>query len=225
MARYSVYLETADDRRCLAHVLALPGCIVRASSRRGALDALPQAIRDHCDWLRRHGESAPCAGESIQIEIAKEITGSGPFDPGDVAALFSPDLDPVPPEEMERHFRLMDYARADLLALVKGLSGEVLDWQRDSRVFTIRHLLRHLGNAEEWYVSRLVPPETLPPEWDDDERLPLFEFLEMERRTVVARLRKLTEAERSGVLYPTRWTEHPEEAWTARKVLRRALEH
>jgi uncharacterized damage-inducible protein DinB/predicted RNase H-like HicB family nuclease len=225
MARYSAYLETAKDGRCLAHVLDLPGCVVRAPSRREALDGLPQAIRDHCDWLRRHGETAPRAGESIQIEVTEEVAGAGPFDPGDAAALFAPDLDPLTPDEMERHFRLMGHARADLLALVKGLSGEVLDWQPDSGVFTIRHLLRHLGNAEEWYVSRLVPPETLPREWDDDENLPTFEFLEMERRTAVARLRRLTEAERGEVFYPTCWTEHPEEAWTARKALRRALEH
>jgi uncharacterized damage-inducible protein DinB/predicted RNase H-like HicB family nuclease len=225
MTRFSAYLETADDGRCLAHVLDLPGCIVRASSRREALDELPQAIRDHCDWLHRHGEAAPRTGKSIQIEVAEEISGSGPFDPGDAAALFAPDLDPIPPDEMERYLRLMGYARADLLALVKGLSDEVLDWQWDSRVFSIRHVLRHLGNAEEWYVSRLVPPETLPPAWDDDESLPTFEFLEVERRTAMARLRQLTEAERSEVFYPTRWTEHPEEAWTARKALRRALEH
>lgn len=225
MAHYSVYLETAEDSRCLAHVLDLPGCIVRAPSSREALDGLPQAIRDHWHWLRRHGKTAPCAGESIQIEVAEEITGSGPFDPGDAAALFAPDLEAVTPDEMERYFRLMDDARADLLALVEGLSGEILDWQWHDRIFTVRRLLRHLGNAEEWYVSRLVPPETLPPEWDDDEDLPLLEFLEMERRTAVGRLRQLTEAERSEVFHPTRWTEHPEEAWTARKALRRALEH
>jgi uncharacterized damage-inducible protein DinB len=126
---------------------------------------------------------------------------------------------------MEQYFRLMNHARADLLALVQGLSDKVLDWQEDSRTLPIRHWLRHLGNAEEWYVSRLVPPETLPAEWDDDEKLPVFEFLEMERRTALARLQKLTEAERNGVFSPTRWTDHPEEVWTARKVLRRALEH
>jgi len=53
----------------------------------------------------------------------------------------------------------------------------------------------------------------------------MFEFLEMERRTAVARLRQLTEEERSGVFYLTHWTEHPEEPWTARKALRRFLEH
>jgi hypothetical protein len=38
------------------------------------------------------------------------------------------------------------------LALVEGLSDAVLDSQGDSHAWTIRRLLRHLGNAEEWYV-------------------------------------------------------------------------
>jgi len=225
MTRYPVYLEIADDGRCMAHVLGLPGCIVRALSRDEALCRLPNAIRDYHAWLCRHGEPAPPDEEPVEIEVAGESTGFGPFDPGDAAALFPPDREFVTPEGMEHHFRLMAYARADLLALVRDLPDEVLDWQPDSQSFSIRRLLRHVGNAEEWYVSRLVLPETLPPEWEHDEDLPVFEFLEMERRTAVARLRQLTEEERSGVFYPAHWTQHPEEPWTVRKVLRRFLEH
>ena len=47
----------------------------------------------------------------------------------------------------------------------------------------------------------------------------------MERRTALELLSKLNEAERSGVFYPTHWTQHPGEAWTARKIMRRFLEH
>ena len=50
-------------------------------------------------------------------------------------------------------------------------------------------------------------------------------FLEMERRTAVERLQALTELERTEVVQCARWTQHPEEPWTARKVLRRFLEH
>jgi len=225
MIRYSVYLEIGDDGRCMTHVLDLPGCIVRASTRDEALRQLPNAIRDYHSWLRRHGEPAPPADASIEIEIAGENVGFGPFDPGDAAALFPPDREPITPEEMEHYFRLMAHARADLLALVHDLPDDLLDWQLDVQSFSIRRLLRHLGNAEEWYVSRLVSPDTLPPEWEHDEDLPIFEFLEMERRTAVARLRQLTEEERSGVFYPTYWTQHPHEPWTLRKVLRRFLEH
>lgn len=225
MSRHPVYLEIGQDGRCMAHVLDLPGCIARAPTRDEALSRVPDAIRETRAWLRRHGEPAPPADEPIEIEIAGESTGLGPFDPGDAAALFPPDREPLTSEEMEHYFRLMAHARADLLALVRDLSNDVLDWQPGPGSLSIRRLLRHIGNAEQWYVSRLVPPETLPPEWEHDEGLPIFKFLEMERRTAIARLRQLTDEERSGVFYPTHWTRHAEEPWTARKVLRRFLEH
>jgi predicted RNase H-like HicB family nuclease/uncharacterized damage-inducible protein DinB len=225
MTRYSVYLETAADGRCMAHVPGLPGCIVRAPTRDEALSRLLEAIRDCHAWLRSHGEPIPPADEPVEVEVAGESTGFGPFERGSAAALFPPDREPVTPEAIESYFRFMAYNRADLLALVRDLPDDVLDWQPDPQSFSLRGLLRHVGNAEEWYVSRLVPPETLPPEWEHDEDLPIFEFLEMERRTAVTRLRQLTDEERSGVFYPDRWTDHPEEPWTARKALRRFLEH
>jgi predicted RNase H-like HicB family nuclease/uncharacterized damage-inducible protein DinB len=225
MSRYPVYLEIAADGRCMAHVLALPGCSVRAPTRAEALHRLPEAIRDTYDWLRRHGEPAPPAEEPIEFEVAGVSTGFGPFDPGDAATLFPPDREPISPDEMEHHFRLMDHARADLLALTGHLPEDLLDWIPHPGSFSIRRILRHVGNAEQWYVSRIVPPDSLPPEWSDDEDLPFFEFLETERRTSVARLRQLTEQERAGVHYPLHWTNTPGEAWTARKTLRRFLEH
>jgi len=231
MPHYLVYLEIGTGGRCLAHVLDLPGCVVRAPTREAALQDLSEAIRAHWTWLRRHGEDAPDAGEAVAIEVAEEQAG-GPFDPGDAAALFGPDHGPLGDEEMARYVRLVGHARTDLLALVRDLPDAVLDWTpvyMDARPerpsFTLRRLLRHVGNAEEWYISRLVPPETLPPEWEGDDRLPLFDFLEMERRTALARLRQLDEAQWSAVFHPTAWTDHPEEAWTARKALRRAVEH
>jgi len=238
MPRYPVYLEIAPsplpspprgedggEGECLAHVLDLPGCTIRASSRAEALARLPAAIRDHLAWLRSHGEPIPPADDPVEVEVAGESHGFGPFNPGDAAALFPPDRAPVTPEEMEVYFRIMAHARADLLALVERLPGELLDRQPDADPFSIRRILRHIGNAEEWYVSRLVPPDTLPPEWEHDDELPVFEFLAMERHTTVDRLCRLTAEERAAVVYPVQWTKHPDEPWTARKALRRAVEH
>ena len=47
----------------------------------------------------------------------------------------------------------------------------------------------------------------------------------MQRRTVIRRLRQLTDGELSGVYYQRLGTEHLDEPWTARKALRRLLEH
>jgi predicted RNase H-like HicB family nuclease/uncharacterized damage-inducible protein DinB len=225
MARYPVYLEIGADGRCFAHVLALPGCIARALTRDEALRRLPLAIVDHLAWLRSHDEPVPLPGEAVEIEVAGEISGTGPFDPGSAAALFPPDYHPVTLEEMDRFFGLMAHSREDLLALVQDLPGSLLDWLPHPGSFTIRQLLRHVANAEEWYVSRLVPPETLPVVWQNDQDLSTRQLLDMSRRTAMARLRLLSEEERSGVSYPTCWTNHPEEGWTVRKALRRFVEH
>jgi predicted RNase H-like HicB family nuclease/uncharacterized damage-inducible protein DinB len=225
MPHYPVYLEIADDGRCMAHVLDLPGCVVRAPTRDEALSLLPGAMRDYHAWLRRHGELAPSGDEPIEVEVAGESSGIGPFDRRSAAALFPPEQRPITPDEMERYFHLMGYSRVDLLALVRDLPDDVLDWQPHPESFTIRGLLRHVGNAEKWYVSRLVDLEALPPEWSDDERLPILEFLEMTRRTAVGQLQHLTQAERSGVFYTAHRAWEPGEPWTARKVLRRFLEH
>ncbi len=223
--QYSVYLETAEEGLCLAHVPALPGCVVRANDREAALKALPDVVRAYHAWLRSQGEPAPLPEEPLEFEIAGESIGFGPFNPGDAAALFPPDLAAVTPEEMEWYFRLAEFSRADLLALVRDLPEDLLSWQPQPDAFSIRRVLRHIGNAEEWYVSRLVSPESLPAEWAHDEDLPILEFLTMERRTAVERLRRLTGQERSQVVRPEHWTNHPEEEWTARKALRRFLEH
>lgn len=229
MAYYEVYLEASAEGLWMAHVPGLTGCIARGQSREEVLARLPEVIAAYQDWLVRHGESAGSvwlsAADEIEIRVAGQSECLGPFNPGDAAAFFPPDREPVTPEEMEHCFRLMGYARSDLMALVRHLPPDVLDWQPFPEWFSLRRVLRHVGNAEQWYVSRLVPPESLPAEWGADDDLPLIEFLEMERRTAVARLRQLTPEERSGVFHPTTWTRHPEEAWTLRKVLRRFLEH
>lgn len=209
----------------MAHVLDLPGCCVRATSRDEAIRRLPEAIREYHAWLENHGAGGDLPEAEIEIVVAEEIHGTGPFDPGDAAGFFTPDRMLVTTAEMEDYFSLMTYSRSDLLSVINDLPASALDWQPEAKSFSIRRTLRHIGNAEEWYVSRLLPPEKLPHEWNDDDQLPILDFLDMERRTALDCLRQLTEIERSQVFYPTCWTEHPEEPWSLRKVLRRFLEH
>lgn len=55
--------------------------------------------------------------------------------------------------------------------------------------------------------------------------MPIFAFLELQRRTVVQRLLALTGDELAVTTDQPRWTEHPDEPWSTRKALRRLLEH
>ncbi len=225
MTCFDVYLELGPAGECMTHIPSLPGCFARANTQEQALAVLPDAIRAYYAWLSEHGEHVIALIEPLTVKVVETVTGLGPFWRGSRAALFTPDRTPFSPDEMQVYFRRATYSRADLLNLTRALSDQTLDWKTGDESMSIREILRHIGNTEEWYISRLVDPATLPPEWEHDAEMPLFEFLEMERRTALERLRRLTERERAEVFYPARWTEHPDEPWTARKALRRFLEH
>jgi uncharacterized damage-inducible protein DinB/predicted RNase H-like HicB family nuclease len=222
MPRYEVYLEVHSDGRTMAHVPALPGCIARGPSRQETLRLLGEAVKGHQTWLRNHGEQAPGEGILSELVLADEYP-AGPFDPGSTTALLPPDLAPVEGETVARYLRLMDHARADLLTLTSQLPPEVLDWQESADMWSIARILRHVANAERWYVSRIVPLEELG-ELERADELPLFEYLALARRVSSHRLATLTEEQRSRVVTPTAFAREPE-PWTARKALRRYVEH
>jgi len=225
MSIYQVYLEVEPEVGCMAHIPELPGCFQRAGSQEEALSELPHAIQAYQTWLHKHQEDID-VDDAVTLELVEVIHGFGPFKRGDSAALFAVDCQPPTPDEMEKiYFRRAAYARDDLLALTRPLPRRIHNWRARAGEMNIAEILRHIGNAEEWYLSRLVPPEELPTEWEFNHQVPVFKFLEMERKTVIDRLRRLDDEELQKVNYPAHWTNHPHEPWTARKVLRRMIEH
>jgi uncharacterized damage-inducible protein DinB/predicted RNase H-like HicB family nuclease len=225
MIRYPVYLEVGDDGRCMIHVLDQPGCFVRGFTRSEALVRLPEALQDYQAWLRHRGEPAAEPGERIDYEIVEEVSGTGGFNPGDKVALFSPETRPILNEDMEPFFHRMRLTRIHLLDLTSDLPDFLYTWKPEPDTFSISEVLRHVGRAEEWYVSRLLAEEELPAEWCETEDMPVFDYLDMVRQTALHILRHLTKEQRSKVFYPAYQARHPDEGWTARKVLRRFLEH
>jgi predicted RNase H-like HicB family nuclease/uncharacterized damage-inducible protein DinB len=224
MSNYSIYLEIDAHGRAMAHVLSLLGCYTKADSSDAALDAVPQAIWDYWAWLRQHGEDV-AEPEGTTPQVAEISRGFAPFQHGDRAALFTPEREPIGVEEMETYLRRWCYARADLLTLTPNVADALLDWQPNAGQMSIRQILRHVGNTNEWYLSRVVDPASLATEWESDDKLPIFHFLSMEQRTVTARMHRLTAKQRAQVSYPSAWTDHPDEPWSVRKALRRMIEH
>jgi hypothetical protein len=220
----AVELEIAPDGSCLAHAPPT-GCAVRGANQDEVLEAVPAAVARHRAWLRDHGVTVgPAPDGSSAVDVIETQRGWAPLRQGDRAALFRSDTSPLDRPLLDRLLALCAFARQDLLAAIRDLPAAVLA-RPTADGSSIGDIARHVGNAAEWYVSRLVPPETLPPEWADDAALPLAPFLEMELRTASDRLRRLTDHELAAVVTPTAWTAHPDEPWTARKALRRRLEH
>ncbi len=225
MTIFEVSIEISDEEVVMGHIPSLPGCHARGSATEEAVLHLAAAVRDYHVWLADHGEAVVMPDET-SIQITEVIEGTGPHHPGNRSALFRADSTAMTLVEMESSYLpRAEYMRADLLALVTELSDSALDWQPAEEAMSIRRILRHIGNSEEWYVSRIVAPASLPPQWENDADMPLFDFLAMERETAFARLRSLSSEELTRVTTPTHFTSNPGEQWTARKALRRLLEH
>ena len=227
-----IYLDTAASGRVMAHLLEPPGLGMRFESREEMAHRLPGAIRAHLGWLASHGESV-ASDPHPTYRIVEEVAMAGNFESGDDVGIFRPDFMPVTDPEIERYLRIAGYAHEDLLALVESLDDAVLDWVRDERTRPIRKVIRHIVGAELWYMGRII---------DDPDRVPLPEVIadadrridatddQIERVRIVwlafqRWTRSLTSDLRGRVTVPTWWTHIAGERWTARKMLRRCIEH
>ncbi|MEM4701458.1 MAG: hypothetical protein QXZ51_04875, partial [Candidatus Bathyarchaeia archaeon] len=84
---------------------------------------------------------------------------------------------------------------------------------------TIRNCLRHIAYVEPWYITRL------------DVELPIhyprnvFELLNHTRKVVVDYLRSMPRNKMRGIFQPRKDKSPMCNLWTARKVLRRLVDH
>jgi predicted RNase H-like HicB family nuclease/uncharacterized damage-inducible protein DinB len=225
----SVNLEHGE-RWWYAHVVGLPGCFTRGETREEVLEALPDAIAHHITFLEVR--SHPVGQKTREFRVVEEVHGIPELgEAGGAVALFASDEEPVGEREFKLFLDLMRWNREELLGLVEPLSGK----DRESRPFpdkwTINETLRHIANAEEWYISRLGA-ETQN-EYDgfvrdtnpDEKWQSILERLEATRSGAVHALKYAYERGVQGVFTRAAYTQHPEELWTFRKVLRRFVEH
>lgn len=215
-----LYVEVDASGHAMAHALELVGCFDYGLSKDEAVAKMPEAIREYLAWTRKHGEPLTVL-KPITVEVMETVRGTCPRNSGDAAALFKPEKQPASDELIETTIRRMGYAREDLLELVRGLPDEVMDWKQEERMRPIREILAHVARCDCWYVTRLTdedPPKSEPPK-------DVFLYLKQYRESAVKRLLGLPEKLRAGVYHPKKNTKHPEEPWTARKVLRRYVEH
>jgi len=226
-----IYLDVAASGRVMAHLLEPPGLGVRFPSREDMARDLPGHLEAHRAWLRAHAEAVP-AGPPEYV-VAEEIAVAGDFESGDDVGFYTPDTVPPTPEEVERYLRIAGHAHTDLLALVEPLDGAALDWVRGEHTRPIRRVLRHIVGAELWYMTRIIddPKAAGLPEIirDADERCDATEDM-MERVRIVWSAfqrwaRSLAPEQRARVVLPTWFTSPSGERWTARKMLRRCIEH
>lgn len=206
------YLVCAEemDGRWIAHVPDLPGCFSSHKDRDVAIKGIPASIESYTLWCQRHGlRIAGLAGPMVVSEVIRAWRYEEDYE---VNAFFASDRPPLLEEELGDFRTLLEMTGQDLLASVDGLSQENLNQQFSGERWSILGILRHVANADLWYLDRLglaLPQADLP-----EEVLPRLQAV---RAHLVASLPAL--AKRVGVVALSG------ELWSARKVLRRTLWH
>ncbi len=213
--KFRLAIEEIEPDHWVAYVLDLPGCFSRASQEQEAIDRAPQCIRQHFSWLRRHGVLTPPEDIPFETVVVERFL---PYESEEEAgylvnAFFEDDMRPLSFWEVEAARRLMDWSRQDLLSQVSSLEeSRLLVPVPNEKFATMRGILFHIANAENWYLDRMglgVPFASLPEE--------AFERLRVVRANAWSQLPHLIGEERL--------TRHSGEQWSGRKVVRRLLWH
>ena len=217
MTTYALYAESGPQRKkTLVHVLDLLGCVVQADTTDVAIAAAPDTIRAYLRYLRRHGENVD-PNEKIETRLAEHNT-EGLFSG---QAPWPQDFKPLAPAALARYVRWLDWSRADLLALVKGIDEKGLR-AKPAKGRSLRDILLHVLDADKSYVYGLVGPlKTMgdPTNAADRGDLDLRVALREARAAAIDRLKSLSPAERRNVRKAGQST------YSAHRVIRRMLEH
>jgi len=221
VSKYALYLESGPQRKStLVHVVDLLGCAWFAPTTDAAVAAAPDEIGAYLGYLKRHGEKVDPKAP-IATRVAEHITKGDFLGHGSPQAVYTPDRKPVTPTELATFLRRLEWSRADLLALVKGTTAKALD-AKPAKGRSVRDILLHVLGADAGYLASslgAVKEVNVPTNAAGRGELDVRIALQEARRAAIARLAKLTPAERAFV------KEHPSGARTMRKTIRRMLEH
>ncbi len=224
MTDYALYVESGPKRRkTMVHVLDLLGCTVNGPTTDAALAATPDAIRAYLRFLRQHGEAvdpnAPFT-TSVALHVMEgQWLGNGNPDGG-----FPPDFQSLTIEELHVYLPRLTWLGAELSRCIGiyVLSREQMLAKPAGGGRPIYDILVHVADAEYAYFQSPVNkpeglsvalkavqqgPESIP------SALPLF------WQIAHSCLEAMTEADR------TQFVQHGVRTWTARRAMRRMLEH
>ncbi len=170
--KFRIGLENGDEGRSQAWVLGHPGCFAYGPDPQAALAATSGAIRSYIHWAGSHGDQSwlPAGDFEIELEESWQVyTVNEEFELLDqgytVNAWFRYDWKPLSAADVERGQKLLAWSRSDLQEIVRGLNRERLDRKVLNERWSIDGILRHVANAEWWYLDRLglaSPRESLP---------------------------------------------------------------
>lgn len=213
-------LELDNEERALAWALDFPGCFAYGKDGPEAVIALPRAVIDYAAWVNAHAgeELLPLGDFDLRVVDTWQVyTVDDGYNISEggyaVNAWFRSDWKPLSSAEIAHGLRLLAWSRFDLLQVLSVATPEQLDWTAAGERWSIRGILKHVANAEWWYMDRLSLAEGSRTDLPKDA----LERLARVRHRLAHTLPTL--AERDLVIGKEG------EFWSPRKLLRRILWH
>jgi predicted RNase H-like HicB family nuclease len=219
LTKIAVCLEVGQDGTG-AFAPSCPGCWVFGRTPERALLKAKAAVSDWFEWLKQHEETASVGAWDIEVEVSEMMrVDYNPVDAGKPEPIFWSEVAPITKKDIGRTLRLMGYSRQDLLKIVSDLSSDCLDWLPPNEPRTIGNCLRHVACVEPWYMTRLNVD--LPCKYPRQ----VFTLLDLTRNVVVDCLKSFPREKMRGIFQPAKDANEVCNLWSARKVLRRLVDH
>ena len=223
MTEYALYVESGPKMKTtMVHVFDLLGCIANGPTTDAALEAAPGEIREFLRFLKRHGEKVDPDGP-FTTEIAAHATEGSWIGQGDPAPGFAPDFEPLTRQDENIYRRRFQWRGEEILSLIERTPETQLG-AKPSQGRVLSDIAAHIANAEPEYfrASGIGKPEGVK------EALQAIESAEA--GALASRLTDLWQLldgqlERITPEVRTAQVQRGEKLWTARRGLRRALEH
>jgi len=220
MTEYALYAESGPrHKQTLVDVIGLLGCTAQGPTTREALAATPHAIRQFLGFLQHHGDTvdpqAPFTTVVREHVIKRSTSAQGNPPDG-----FPPDFAPLSADELQVLLERRRWLRQDLAAML----GRVTPQQRLEKPVKARSLARiveHIAEASGTYLCNSVGTVDGLSEALYSLRESHGDLNALMRvwRTDETRWNTLSEVER------TQTVRQGQQTWTARRSLRRVLEH
>lgn len=217
-----VAVENGNEGRSIAWALDHPGCFAYGSEEAEALIRLPQALVAYKNWLDGYTEDSWLGNlqdfdvrlvETVNFHRLNKLYEPDPRGEQGVFAWFHHDWLPLSEEEMVYGLQVIAWGHNDLTELTASLSDEALDRSTPGERWPIRGIVRHVANAEWFYLDRLHLAGCRKDQLPDN----IFERLQFTLDLTLQNLPDLIGHEqvigREG------------ELWSPRKIIRRAAWH
>ena len=215
-------LENNIEGRTLAWALDYPGCFAYGLDEAEALIRLPRALLAYEVWIKDHTDDPWIDFDDLDLRVVErtdtfrigEDYRLAPEGQGyEINAWFIDDWRPLTEVEIEQGLMIFHWQREELLAGLTTLDRVILEKERPGQRWNIWGIVKHIANAELWYLSRLGLTELNYKQLDPDPKQRLAQTAALIDKIFPTFVNIVNVTGIEG------------EFWAYRKILRRTLWH